>query len=74
MISRALLNAPFFIPKDADLLRNRKVNTKKRQNRHLPELAFLILGTYFTAPPPAAGRFCDILPNRRSAILAERFM
>ena len=50
MISRALLNAPFFIPKDADLLRNRKVNTKKRQNRHLPELAFLILGTYFTAP------------------------
>ena len=27
--------------KDADLLRNRKVNTKKRQNRHLPELAFL---------------------------------
>ncbi len=44
MISRALLNAPFFIPKDADLLRNRKVNTKKRQNRHLPELAFLILG------------------------------
>ena len=24
--------------------------------------------------PPAAGRFCDILPNRRSAILAERFM
>lgn len=36
MISRALLNAPFFIPKDADLLRNRKVNTKKRQNRHLP--------------------------------------
>lgn len=49
MISRALLNAPFFIPKDADLLRNRKVNTKKRQNRHLPELAFLILGTYFTA-------------------------
>jgi len=51
VISRALLNAPFFIPKDADLLRNRKVNTKKRQNRHLPELAFLILGTYFTAPP-----------------------
>lgn len=50
MISRALLNAPFFIPKDVDLLRNRKVNTKKRQNRHLPELAFLILGTYFTAP------------------------
>ena len=50
MISRALLNAPFFIPKDADLLRNRKVNTKKRQNRHLPELAFLILGTYFTVP------------------------
>ena len=50
MISRALLNAPFFIPKDADLLRNRKVNTRKRQNRHLPELAFLILGTYFTAP------------------------
>ena len=50
MISRALLNAQFFIPKDADLLRNRKVNTKKRQNRHLPELAFLILGTYFTAP------------------------
>ena len=40
----------FFIPKDADLLRNRKVNTKKRQNRNLPELAFLILGTYFTAP------------------------
>ena len=50
MISRALLNAPFFIPKDADLLRNRKVNTKKRQNRHLPELAFLILGSFFTAP------------------------
>ena len=40
----------YSIPKDADLLRNRKVNTKKRQNRHLPELAFLILGTYFTAP------------------------
>ena len=59
MISRALLNAPFFTPKDADLLRNRKVNTKKRQNRHLPELAFLILGTYFTAP-----FFCfDILRN-----------
>ena len=36
----------YFIPKDADLLRNRKVNTKKRQNRHLLELAFLILGTY----------------------------
>ena len=35
---------------DADLLRNRKVYTKKRQNRHLPELAFLKLGTYFTAP------------------------
>ena len=50
VISRALLNAPFFILKDAYLLRNRKVNTKKRQNRHLPELAFLILGTYFTAP------------------------
>ena len=33
--------------KDAYLLRNRKVNTKKRQNRRLPELAFLILGTYF---------------------------
>ena len=33
---------------DAEILR--KVNTKKRQNRHLPELAFLILGTYFTAP------------------------
>lgn len=55
MISRALLNAPFFIPKDADLLRNRKVNTKKRQNRHLPELAFLILGTYFTAPVSIMG-------------------
>ena len=41
--------------KDAYLLRNRKVNTKKRQNRHLPELAFLILGTYFTAP----FLFCD---------------
>ena len=23
---------------------------RSRQNRHLPELAFLILGTYFTAP------------------------
>ena len=57
MISRALLNAPFFIPKDADLLRNRKVNTKKRQNRHLPELAFLILGTYFTAPSFMHSRF-----------------
>lgn len=60
MISRALLNAPFFIPKDADLLRNRKVNTKKRQNRHLPELAFLILGTYFTAP----FLFPEILPRK----------
>lgn len=49
MISRALLNAPFFIPKDADVIKNRKIHTKKRQNRHLPELAFLILGTYFTA-------------------------
>ena len=60
MISRALLNAPFFIPKDADLLRNRKVNTKKRQNRHLPELAFLILGTYFTAPFFAKKYFGEI--------------
>ena len=59
MISRALLNAPFFIPKDADLLRNRKVNTKKRQNRHLPELAFLILGTYFTAPFPCFLNFLN---------------
>ena len=50
MISRAFIKCTIFIPKDADLLRNRKVNTKKRQNRHLPELAFLILGTYFTAP------------------------
>ena len=62
MISRALLNAPFFIPKDADLLRNRKVNTKKRQNRHLPELAFLILGTYFTAP------FSNFVENLRTTI------
>ena len=63
MISRALLNAPFFIPKDADLLRNRKVNTKKRQNRHLPELAFLfILGTYFTAP------FSNFVRNLRTTI------
>jgi len=62
MISRALLNAPFFIPKDADLLRNRKVNTKKRQNRHLPELAFLILGTYFTAP---------FAPLRRHSIIFD---
>jgi len=38
------------------LLRNRKVNTKKRQNRHLPELAFLILGTYFTAPISLMGQ------------------
>ena len=50
MISRALLNAPFFIPKDADLLEHTQTMSKKRQNRHLPELAFLILGTYFTAP------------------------
>jgi hypothetical protein len=57
VISRALLNAPFFILKDADLLRNRKVNTKKRQNRHLPELAFLILGTYFTAPSKVTDGF-----------------
>lgn len=64
MISRALLNAPFFIPKDADLLRNRKVNTKKRQNRHLPELAFLILGTYFTAP-------FFVLPNWYNAKFLE---
>ena len=59
MISRALLNAPFFIHKDADLLRNRKVNTKKRQNRHLPELAFLILGIHFTAP------FCACIRKTR---------
>lgn len=65
MISRALLNAPFFIPKDADLLRNRKVNTKKRQNRHLPELAFLILGTYFTAP------FADIIDNTNDDLLQK---
>ena len=31
---------------------NQKVQA---QNRHLPELAFLILGTYFTAP----FLFCD---------------
>lgn len=70
MISRALLNAPFFIPKDADLLRNRKVNTKKRQNRHLPELAFLILGTYFTAPF-LLFYFLPLVPFRR-AIARER--
>jgi len=29
---------------------SRKIHTKKRQNRHLPELAFLYLRTYFTAP------------------------
>ena len=85
MISQALLNAPFFIPKDADLLRNRKVNTKKRQNRHLPELAFLILGTYFTAPfcgmsidaGIALGIFChkltinikNVLTNIKSEIM-----
>jgi hypothetical protein len=67
VISRALLNAPFFIPKDADLLRNRKVNTKKRQNRHLPELAFLILGTYFTAP--FCQRIQEKLPVAASRIL-----
>ena len=61
MISRALLNAPFFIPKDADLLRNRKVNTKKRQNRHLPELAFLILGTYFTASILVFNQDCELV-------------
>lgn len=66
MISRALLNAPFFIPKDADLLRNRKVNTKKRQNRHLPELAFLILGTYFTAPSKV---HYGELPRQASAVI-----
>ena len=65
MISRALLNAPFFIPKDADLLRNRKVNTKKRQNRHLPELAFLILGTYFTAP--IMGMVAEVPPDLKSS-------
>lgn len=27
-----------------------KISTKKRQNRHSPELAFLYLRTYFTAP------------------------
>ncbi|MBS5262441.1 MAG: hypothetical protein KHY54_11805, partial [Roseburia sp.] len=42
------------------LLRNRKVNTKKRQNRHLPELAFLILGTYFTAPLSLQYTYCAI--------------
>lgn len=68
MISRALLNAPFFIPKDADLLRNRKVNTKKRQNRHLPELAFLILGTYFTAPVKKILEKCEkVIDIRRKA-------
>ena len=65
MISRALLNAPFFTPKDADLLRNRKVNTKKRQNRHLPELAFLILGTYFTAPLFVYRCLCSGILRRR---------
>lgn len=69
MISRALLNAPFFIPKDADLLRNRKVNTKKRQNRHLPELAFLILGTYFTAPFDISLSF-----NRNIFVFFYRFL
>lgn len=68
MISRALLNAPFFIPKDADLLRNRKVNTKKRQNRHLPELAFLILGTYFTAP------FFAIFQDRGNGIILDNLV
>ena len=29
---------------------SRKIHTKKRQNRHLPELAFLYLRTYFTVP------------------------
>ena len=48
MISRALLNAPFFIPKDADLLRNRKVNTKKRQNRHLPEFGTIVVVSLYT--------------------------
>ena len=73
MISRALLNAPFFIPKDADLLRNRKVNTKKRQNRHLPELAFLILGTYFTAPfySRLGGFEPPLLPPEGSALSPE---
>lgn len=71
MISRALLNAPFFIPKDADLLRNRKVNTKKRQNRHLPELAFLILGTYFTAPflDRNGSRYTCLMPIVSSILL-----
>lgn len=69
MISRALLNAPFFIPKDADLLRNRKVNTKKRQNRHLPELAFLILGTYFTAPFFQGARGRLIIASESKAFL-----
>ena len=50
LITRYGAEKIIFSAKDADLLRNRKVNTKKRQNRHLPELAFLILGTYFTAP------------------------
>ena len=45
-----LMENSIFIPKDADVIKNRKIHTKKRQNRHLPELAFLILGTYFTAP------------------------
>ena len=69
---QALLNAPFFIPKDADLLRNRKVNTKKRQNRHLPELAFLILGTYFTAPFFQA--FLRFLKNFQSRYFCEKSM
>lgn len=32
-----------------------------------------MISHFFTRPPPAAGRNSDIIPFRRSAILAERF-
>ena len=32
-----------------------------------------MISRFFTRPTPAAGRVSDILPFRRSAILAERF-
>ena len=36
-------------------------------------LSFYKNNSYLQDSPPAAGRFSDMFPHRRSAILAERF-
>lgn len=45
----------FLYPKMHTCLEIEKLIQRNAKNRHLPELAFLILGTYFTAP----FLFCD---------------